>query len=241
MNDKTRMEAMEQALRAALSRCQHDGGFDRENGPIGCMLVATGRPCECQAAASVLTPREGDGEAVAWALTTEGRPQLWQLYKSRKAAEDCAETSELRGQGGLPAVPLFAHSALSAEGALTCDVMLPPRTTIRKGCQISTLMTALRAREDWPEDQTRFESPAPQADGWEPIETAPVNRAILVCMPNQDYYGNEGVYAGMLVDMGTGRRWMTFGWAVGRDVGDENAPTAWRPLPAAPSPQSGGE
>ena len=71
-------------------------------------------------------------------------------------------------------------------------------------------------------------------DEWQPIETAPTNRAILIHLPDLDYYGNEGVYAGMLVDMGTGRRWMTFGWAVGRDVGNEY-PSAWRPIPAPPA------
>jgi hypothetical protein len=68
---------------------------------------------------------------------------------------------------------------------------------------------------------------------WHPIETAPTNKAILIHVPNLDYYGNDGVYAGMLVDMGTGRRWMTFGWAIGRDLGEENVPVAWREIPTA--------
>ena len=70
---------------------------------------------------------------------------------------------------------------------------------------------------------------------WQPIETAPTNKAILIHLPGLDYYGNDGVYAGMLVDMGTGRRWMTFGWGIGRNIGDENAPVAWREIPAASS------
>ena len=70
---------------------------------------------------------------------------------------------------------------------------------------------------------------------WQPIETAPKNRAVLVHMPGCDYYGNNGVYAGMLVDMGSGPRWMTFGWAIGRDVGADNAPTEWAPLPEPPA------
>lgn len=72
---------------------------------------------------------------------------------------------------------------------------------------------------------------AKEAGGWQPIETAPTNRAILIHLPGLDYYGNDGVYAGMLVDMGTGRRWMTFGWAIGRDVAPENQPDAWMPMP----------
>ncbi|KAB2709677.1 hypothetical protein [Brucella intermedia] len=74
-----------------------------------------------------------------------------------------------------------------------------------------------------------------EGDGWLPIESAPTNKAIQIFIPNADYYGNEGVYAGMLVDMGTGRRWMTFGWSVSRDTGPDMLPTHWRPLPSAPS------
>lgn len=66
------------------------------------------------------------------------------------------------------------------------------------------------------------------------IETAPTNKAILVRVPGRDYYGNKGVFAAMLVDMGTGRRWMTFGWAIGRDLGAEDAPDVWMPLPSPP-------
>lgn len=82
---------------------------------------------------------------------------------------------------------------------------------------------------------------AGSGDGWRPIETAPVNKAILIHLPNTDYYGNDGVYAGMLVDMGTGKRWMTFGWAAGRDVGPDNEPDGWQPLPAAPNPEGKGD
>ncbi|KQP53075.1 hypothetical protein [Methylobacterium sp. Leaf106] len=79
------------------------------------------------------------------------------------------------------------------------------------------------------------EDTARAAEGWEPIETAPRNKAIQVYVPHLDYYGNEGVYAGMLVDMGTGLRWMTFAWAMGRDMNEEVLPTHWRPLPAPPA------
>lgn len=70
---------------------------------------------------------------------------------------------------------------------------------------------------------------------WRPIEEAPKNTAILIKLPNLDYYGNKSVYAGMLVDMGTGKRWMTFGYAIGRDIRPDDWPTAWMPLPAPPS------
>lgn len=69
---------------------------------------------------------------------------------------------------------------------------------------------------------------------WQPIETAPANTAILLHIPHLDYYGNNGVYAGMLVNMGTGARWMTFGHAIGRDLGPECKPDAWRPFPSPP-------
>jgi hypothetical protein len=71
-------------------------------------------------------------------------------------------------------------------------------------------------------------------NGWFPTDTAPTNKAILVHVPNADYYGNEGVYAAMLVDMGTGKHWMTFGWAIGRDLGPENTPDGWSAIPKPP-------
>ncbi|PWL17431.1 hypothetical protein DKP76_11680 [Falsochrobactrum shanghaiense] len=74
-----------------------------------------------------------------------------------------------------------------------------------------------------------------EGDGWLPIETAPTNKAIQIFVPNADYYGNEGVYAGMLVDRGAGQRWTTFGWAVGRDLSPDTQPVRWRPLHSAPA------
>jgi len=74
-----------------------------------------------------------------------------------------------------------------------------------------------------------------EGDGWRPIESAPTNRAIQIFIPNADYYGNDGVYAGILVDLGTGQRWATFGWAVARDLPPHMHPSHWRPLSSAPS------
>jgi hypothetical protein len=74
----------------------------------------------------------------------------------------------------------------------------------------------------------------PDANGWYDISSAPTNCAVLIHIPHLDYYWNGGVYAGMLVDMGTGPHWMTFGWAIGRDVGPENIPSHWKPIPEGP-------
>ncbi|MDH0125468.1 DUF551 domain-containing protein [Brucella intermedia GD04153] len=79
-----------------------------------------------------------------------------------------------------------------------------------------------------------------EGDGWLPIETAPKNKAIQIYIPNADYYGNDGIYAGILVDLGTGQRWATFGWAVARDLPPHMHPTHWRPLPSAPSQEAAG-
>ncbi|PJT18903.1 hypothetical protein CN884_22710 [Ochrobactrum sp. 30A/1000/2015] len=79
-----------------------------------------------------------------------------------------------------------------------------------------------------------------EGDGWRPIESAPKNKAIQIYIPNADYYGNDGIYAGILVDLGTGQRWATFGWAVARDLPPHMHPTHWRPLPSAPSQEAAG-
>ena len=71
---------------------------------------------------------------------------------------------------------------------------------------------------------------------WRPIETAPTNTSVLVFIPNAEHYG-PGIYRAILVDMGTGRRWGTFGLHIGRDPGPECQPTHWLPLP--PPPPSG--
>lgn len=42
---------------------------------------------------------------------------------------------------------------------LPCDVHLPPNTYIRKGCSISTLLTALRVREAWAAEDATFPRP----------------------------------------------------------------------------------
>lgn len=70
--------------------------------------------------------------------------------------------------------------------------------------------------------------------GWQPIDTAPENQSILIFIPNWDHYG-PGIYRAILVNMGTGRRWHTTGWAVGRDLeAGYPQPTHWAPLPAPP-------
>lgn len=43
---------------------------------------------------------------------------------------------------------------------LSCDVMLPPATLIRKGCDLSVLMTAMNERANQPPEECRFNDPA---------------------------------------------------------------------------------
>jgi hypothetical protein len=50
-------------------------------------------------------------------------------------------------------------------------------------------------------------------------------------LPGYEYYGSNAWYAAMLVDMGTGRRWHTFGWSVGRDLPGDVRPKFWRKMP----------
>ena len=71
--------------------------------------------------------------------------------------------------------------------------------------------------------------------GWQDIASAPTNQAILIFIPNAEHYG-PGIYRAILVDMGTGRRWHTTGFAVGRDLTGDVAPTYWMHTPAPPTP-----
>jgi hypothetical protein len=43
---------------------------------------------------------------------------------------------------------------------LPCDVLLPPATVIRKGCEFSALLAGLQARTTLPPDECRFNDPA---------------------------------------------------------------------------------
>ena len=69
---------------------------------------------------------------------------------------------------------------------------------------------------------------------WQPIDSAPTNQAVLIYIPNAEHYG-EGIYRGMLVDMGTGKRWTTTALSMGRDCGTTWQPTHWMPLPPSPN------
>lgn len=69
---------------------------------------------------------------------------------------------------------------------------------------------------------------------WQPIETAPENRAILVYVPNTDHYG-PGCWRAILVVTDYGRRWHSTGLHVGRDMSGPWVPTHWMELPEAPN------
>jgi hypothetical protein len=68
---------------------------------------------------------------------------------------------------------------------------------------------------------------------WKPIETCPENVSVLFFIPGAEHYG-EPIYRGIRVNMGTGERWHTSAFAMGRDVPHDYKPTHWIPLPAPP-------
>lgn len=73
---------------------------------------------------------------------------------------------------------------------------------------------------------------------WQPIETAPWNRSVLVFIPNIDHYGH-GVYRAFRPNFGTPRGWQTTCVAMGRDLSPLDLhPTHWMPLPNPPSPRT---
>lgn len=63
----------------------------------------------------------------------------------------------------------WAHAAmlnpmtLESLYTLPCDVFLPPRTVIRKGCDLATLMTGINARREWRPEDCRFNDPSYQS------------------------------------------------------------------------------
>lgn len=50
-------------------------------------------------------------------------------------------------------------SDLRGDAVLPCDVLLPPRTIIRKGCRVQALIAALSVREGIEEDDHRTRIP----------------------------------------------------------------------------------
>lgn len=65
-------------------------------------------------------------------------------------------------------VALEAAACVRAEEKLPCDVQLPG-VKLKRGVRLSTLLTAIRQRKDWPEEQTKLPrmavNPAPQPSG----------------------------------------------------------------------------
>lgn len=56
---------------------------------------------------------------------------------------------------------------------IPCDVMLPPATTIKRGCQLSTVLVSMKMREDVPPNQRVFTAtPAPEVQCKECNDTA---------------------------------------------------------------------
>lgn len=67
---------------------------------------------------------------------------------------------------------------------------------------------------------------------WQPEHTAPLNKAVLIYIENWEHYG-YGVCRAIKVDMGSGIRWHTCAWGVGRDVTADRV-KCWMPLPEPP-------
>jgi len=68
---------------------------------------------------------------------------------------------------------------------------------------------------------------------WQPPETAPPNKSVLVSIPDADHYG-PGVYRAIRVSdraFGMPDRWHVTGLNMGRDC-DPARITGWMPLPA---------
>ena len=79
---------------------------------------------------------------------------------------------------------------------LPCDVMLPPATVIRKGCEFSTLMVAFKARALNPAETNRFDDPSRASRASRLSEASDVFRNVTVVVTGRDYR-YEGRLAGV--------------------------------------------
>ena len=72
------------------------------------------------------------------------------------------------------------------------------------------------------------------ATAWRPISEAPENVSVLIYIPRCEHYG-DGIYRGLLVNMGTGRRWTCNALHMGTDIQSDYLPTHFMPLPKPPT------
>lgn len=68
---------------------------------------------------------------------------------------------------------------------------------------------------------------------WQPIETVPTNKSVLIFIPNTEHYG-DGIWRAIRVDMGAGKRWHMASPSRGQDLHPAHCPTHWMPLPDPP-------
>ena len=97
------------------------------------------------------------------------REEIAEVIRLAMIRTDGYQQPELR-DAIADAILARAPAAGTLPDVLSCDVMLPPATIIRKGCSIDTLMTALRAREKDPLYCPHF-APATRPAATPPIPT----------------------------------------------------------------------
>ena len=70
---------------------------------------------------------------------------------------------------------------------------------------------------------------------WQPIETAPTNKRVLIFIPKAEILGSAVYRAIKVVDLGaTESRWHVSALYGGIDIDPFYAPTHWMPLPEPP-------
>lgn len=66
---------------------------------------------------------------------------------------------------------------------------------------------------------------------WQPIETAPKQKEVLIFVPHYCGHDTEPIFKARLQESG----WWGHAWAIGRRIPDDIQPTLWMPLPEAPA------
>lgn len=131
------------------------------------------------------------------------RAEIEELDALRNRQSDLLSQTAIALRGPEPPLTRYSHADIPSrvktvvaeleaargllEQRIPCDVMLPPATTIKRGCPLSTVLTSMKMREDAPPNQRVFHpAPVVQAEQGERQEAV----AWLIDWPDEPELGH---------------------------------------------------